>query len=65
MELKRFFRKDGIELVVFPYSNNKRWCIVSFGKCNDILKIFETEKEATSWAQNFIVETEYVNNHSH
>ena len=53
MDLKRFFSNDGVELVVFPYSNNKRWCVVAFGD-KDILQIFETENEAVSWAENFI-----------
>ena len=52
----RFLKNDGTELLVFPYGNNKRWCIVSFGKCTGLLQIFETESEAISWTQNFIKE---------
>lgn len=56
MELKRFFRDDGIEIVIVPFSNNRRWCTIIFGDSENtrIGQIFETEKDAVSWTQNFI-----------
>lgn len=54
MELRRFFKNDGQEAVIFPYSNNKRWCGVVFGESSGVHQIFELEKDAIAWAQDFI-----------